>query len=350
MKNRAPLLLTLAILLGSCSQTSKTNKPSESVNKKPMIIGDTVSQLGNNIMVVYQDKKNNYWFGSWETGIYRYDGKNIINYNTKHGLKYNRIDEIKEDNFGNIYFNTCSLSSVITKFDGKEFIQLTPTPSNDWKLLNDDLWFKPSGYSESIYRFDGIILHLLKLPKPPKISNAFEIYSIYKDKKGHVWFGSNPVGVCRYNGKAFDWITEGDVTELHNGPANGVRSIIEDKEGYFWFNSGFRYKVSDSAAIKGKPFYERQKSIGNLDGKSNSDLNEYLSIAKDDNDNLWIATYRNGVWKYDGNKTKHYAIKENGKEINLFYIYKDNLGNIWLGTHENGVFKFNGETFSKFLR
>ncbi len=61
-----------------------------------------------------------------------------------------------------------------------------------------------------------------------------------------------------------------------------------------------------------------------------------------------IATYQNGVWKYDGNKVKHYSVQVNGKDINLFYIYKDNNGDIWLGTHENGVWKLNGETFDRF--
>ena len=45
-------------------------------------------------MVVYQDKKNQYWFGSWETGVYKYDGKPLINFTTKHGLSNNRADEI----------------------------------------------------------------------------------------------------------------------------------------------------------------------------------------------------------------------------------------------------------------
>lgn len=338
MKLNTLIVLCILAFLTSCNGQSIYQS---SISQNQIVIGDTVNQLSNNIMVVYQDSKNKYWFGSWEDGVYSYDGKTIIHFTTKHGLKYNRIDEIKEDKYGNIYFNTCSPTSVITKFDGKKFIQLTKTPSNEWKILPDDLWFKPS------YRFDGKILHELQFPKHPTYDNPFEIYSIYKDKKGNIWFGSNPVGVCRYNGKTFDWIGESDVTELHGGGANGVRSIIEDKEGYFWFNSEYRYNVFDTTTNKGI-FYERLKSIGNLDGKKDSNLNEYLSITKDNDNNLWIATYRNGVWKYDGNRVTHYSVKENSKDILLFYIYKDNSGNIWLGTHENGLWKLSGDTFVRF--
>ncbi len=46
-----------------------------------------------------------------------------------------------------------------------------------------------------------------------------------------VWHGC--FRSMRFDGKSIEWITEDDVTELHDGPANGVRSIIEDKDGYF---------------------------------------------------------------------------------------------------------------------
>lgn len=347
LKFRLLLFFGLSAMLTSCSGQNKTlNDPSIKSNAS-LPKGDTVTDIGHNIMVVYQDKNNIYWFGSWETGLYRYNGKTIIHYTTKHGLTNNRIDEIKEDKYGNLYLNSCYPVSAITKFDGSKFVQLKAEPGNDWKLLPDGLWFKASNNSRHIYRFDGRVLYELQFPKHPKFDNPFEIYSIYKDKKGYIWFGSNPVGVCRYNGKTFDWITEDDVTELHGGPANGIRSIIEDKEGYFWFNSAFRYKVSDSAATERESFYKRIKSIGSLDGKEDGNLQEYLSIAKDPENNLWIATYRNGIWKYDGVNVKHYPVKENGKDLYLFYIYCDNFGNLWLGTHENGVWKFNGNTFEK---
>ena len=187
------------------------------------------------------------------------------------------------------------------------------------------------------------------MPKPPNLPNPFEIYSIYKDRKGNIWFGTNPVGVCRYDGKSFEWITEEDVTEFRNEGANGVRSITEDKNGDFWFNTEYRYSVYDSTTLKSNKFYTRHESIGGLDGKKNSNLDEYLSTVKDNNNNLWFVTYLDGVWKYDGTKITHYAVQDKSKQITLFSIYKDNKGDLWLGTHENGAYKFNGITFEKFV-
>lgn len=341
--NRITFLFAL-ILLTSCNGQIKKQK----INTDNIVKGNTVAELGKSIMVIHQDKNNDYWFGSWETGVYKYDGKKLTNYTTKHGLPNNRIDEINEDEFGNIYFTSCHPNSTIVKFDGSTFTTLSPIASNDWKLKSTDMWFKNTFGNEKVYRYDGTTLYELQLPKPQNLPNPFEIYSIYKDKRGNIWFGTNPVGVCRYDGTSFDWITEDDVTEFRNEGANGVRSITEDKNGDFWFNTEYRYSVYDSTTLESEKFYTRHKSIGGLDGKKDSNLDEYLSTALDNNNDLWFVTYLDGVWKYDGTKVTHYPVRDNSKDISLFSIYKDNNGGLWLGTHQNGAYKFNGKTFEKF--
>lgn len=339
-------LCTITLFISCNGQTSNHEK-----NIDQHTIGDPVKELGKNIMIVYQDSKNVYWFGSWETGVYKYDGNELVNYTTKHGLYTDRVDDIKEDKSGNIYFAGMNPNSTITKFDGKSFTNIKATPSNEWKLEADDVWLiNPYQAKQKVYRFDGITLFEMQLPNPPNLPNPFDVYSIYKDGKGNIWFGTNPVGVCRYDGKSFEWITEEDVTEFRNEGANGVRSITEDKNGDFWFNTENRYSVYDSTTLKSNKFYTRHESIGSLDGKNTSSLKEYLSIVKDNYSNLWFVTYRDGVWKYDGMKIAHYTVQDNSKDITLFGIYKDNNGDLWLGTHENGAWKFNGQTFEKFVR
>lgn len=344
MKLHILLFLHILALLTSCNGQN-IDQPK---NRTPSIDGDTAKELGSSIMVIFQDKTNVYWFGSWETGVYRYDGKTLINYTTEHGLPNNRIDDIQEDTSGNLYFVSCHPQATVAKYDGNTITTLTPVMSNDWQLNSNDLWFRHSYRFEKVFRYDGTTLYELQLPKALNLPNPFEIYSIYKDKKGNIWFGTNPSGVCRYNGESFDWITEVDVTEFRNEGANGVRSITEDRNGDFWFNTEYRYTVYDSTTLKSNKFYTRHESIGGLDGKKDSALDEYLSTVMDNENNLWFVTYRNGVWKYDGTKVTHYPVQSNSTDITLFSIYKDNKGGLWLGTHENGAYKFNGTTFEKF--
>ena len=349
MKLTTLLFFSILSILTSCNGQNSHSKNHSVSLEEINVKGDTVQELGSNIMVVYQDKKNNYWFGSWKTGVYKYDGKTLINYTTKHGLYTDRIDDIKEDQSGNIYFSGMNPNATISKFDGSSFTHIKAIPSNEWKLEANDLWFKIIHQTnQKVYRYDGKTLYELTLPNSTGFNQPFEVYSIYKDQKGNIWFGTNPVGVCRYDGKSFEWITEEDVTEFREGGSNGVRSITEDKNGDFWFNTEFRYSIYDNSTLKSNQFYTRHESIGSLDGKNTSGLNEYLSTVRDDDNNLWFVTYRNGVWKYDGKKITHFPVQENSTNIKLFSIYKDNKGDLWLGTHENGVYKFNGKTFEKF--
>ena len=63
----------------------------------------------------------NFWFGSKEQGLYRYDGKYLRHFTMKDGLCDNRILSIQEDKSGNMYFDT---GGGISKFDGQAFSTL----------------------------------------------------------------------------------------------------------------------------------------------------------------------------------------------------------------------------------
>jgi ligand-binding sensor domain-containing protein len=153
MKSKTLYLITLIffnvlLLCTSCSGKNATHIPYG-------MKGDTVQELGKHLMLIYQDKMNNYWFGSWGEGLYRYDGETIIHYTTKHGLCQNKIVQILEDRYGNLYFNT---DIGISKFDGQRFttLRLNSNSTEEWKLAPDDLWFKGAQDSGVVYRAPSI--------------------------------------------------------------------------------------------------------------------------------------------------------------------------------------------------
>lgn len=334
-----------------------------------MALGDTVSQLDKAILVVFQDRNNNYWFGSNGQGVYRYEGKTITHFTKKHGLCSNQIRDIQEDKSGNIYFTTFE---GISKFDGQRFTTLIPTknifPTNEWKLQPNDLWFKGLSGQGGVYRYDGKALHFLKFPKhylegefyskyPNTSYSPYDVYTIYKDSKGNIWFGTSHFGLCRYDGNSLKWLYEKELTETPSGGSFGIRSILEDKDGKFWFcNTRYRYTIDPPATPdkygkdKGKDVidYKREKGIDGIKTDAGEDLLYYLSITEDHNRNLWMATYDLGVWQYAGQKITRHFVKDGPKDITLFSIYKDRQDNLWLGTHQTGVYKFNGKTFEKF--
>lgn len=356
------LIINILVILffASCNQPL-----SDSVQKKEEInnsFGEKVTEMDTTIFIVLQDKKNNYWFGSGGKGIYYYDGKSIINYTTKDGLSDNSIRGIQEDHSGNILISTLG---GIDKFDGEKITKIPIVENSEWKLDSNDLWFSILGKENEAgpYRYDGKVLYHLKFPKHPmeddyyktqknKSWSPYEVYSIYKDKKGNIWLGTANFGLCRYDGKNISWLYENHLTYTPQGGMFGIRSIIEDKEGKFWFcNTNYQYEILEKDSIVNETHYLTYKKEKTNLGQSlppEEDYFYFMSAVKDNENNLWMATYDQGIFKYDGKNLKRFSVMYEGKESTVFSIYKDHQGNIWLGTHQLGVFKFNGEEFEPY--
>jgi ligand-binding sensor domain-containing protein len=327
-------------------------------------VGNIVSEMSENILIVFQDRKNTFWFGSDGQGCYRYDGKALVHFSEKDGLPGGRVREIQEDKNGNIFLTTLD---GICKFDGQKFTTLKPirihSAKEGWRLHPDDLWFKGDSMENGPYRYDGKALYHLKFPRhyleeehykknPTGVGNPYGVYTIYRDKRGALWFGTAALGVGRYDGTSFRWMYEDHLTNPPSGGSFGIRSIIEDKRERFWFcNTEFRYKIYPSGSREKRNdliAYQREDGIGGVSGSESSKSLYYLSIIEDNKRDLWMATYRDGVWRYDGKKMTHYSVKDGSKDTTVFSIYKDNRGDLWLGTHASGVYRFNGRAFEKF--
>jgi len=352
------LLFSTLTIFSLCNgqNTSPTANSTLIVQNSTTAIGDTVSEIDKSIWSIFQDKNNNFWFGSNGQGVYRYDGKTILHFTTKDGLCHNQIRRIQDDKSGNIYFTT---GGEICKFDGETFTTLSITESNssnnEWKIEPDDLWFPGAQEYGVVYRYDGTYLYRLEFPKTKegddhfakfprsKLPNAnyspYDVYTIYKDSKGNIWFGTSNLGVCRYDGKSFTWISEDGLA------GRPVRAISEDKNGNFWFgNSGRAVYCYDGKSLTN---FREKKGIGNLKGRQEGAPVSYHSIIEDKTGALWIQTYEAGVWRYDGKNITNYTIEES-IAITSYSMYKDKQGDLWLGTNEAGVYKFNGKTFEKF--
>src|SRR4051794_3713331 len=244
----AVIPISLVAAVSACaSAQDKSLKPQQKANstsndkKAPVAKGETVPELGKSAMYVFQAKNGDYWFGSNDRGVYRYDGKTLVNFTTKDGLVSNQIRGVQEDKSGNIYITTYE---GISWFDGRAFMTLSAPAKADpkeWKLQPDDLWFVGPPDAGVVFRYDGKAMHRLEFPRtklgdehfekmprskfPNAIYSPYDVYCIVRDSKGHLWFGSTCVGVCRYDGQSFDWLTDSALV------AAPVRSILEDGKG-----------------------------------------------------------------------------------------------------------------------
>ncbi len=335
----------------------------------PIATGETISAIDKCIFIVFQAKNKTYWFGSDGQGVYRFDGKSIVHFTTAHGLSGDRIRSIQEDRSGNIFVKS---DGGVSQFDGLAFrpLVVADADGSGWKLGPDDLWFTGWQDEGTVYRYDGTSLHRLAFPKttlgedhiakyprskfPGMAFNPYDVYTIFKDSKARVWFGTHVLGVCRFDGTTFAWATK---TELgfDADDSFGLRSIAEDKDGKFWFSNTLnRFDVQpplqDAPAGQASGTLSVRKEPGIIrpaDSKKDHPA-FFMSSVKDTHGDLWLATLRSGVWRYDGAILTHYPVKDGEAIVTLYSIYQDKEGVLWLGTHEHGAYKFNGTAFEKF--
>ncbi|MES2702010.1 MAG: two-component regulator propeller domain-containing protein [Bacteroidota bacterium] len=365
MKLVTLLFFGLLAMLSSCAGQQLPARPA------PQAFGDTVSAIDKGALCIFQDRDDIYWFGSDGEGVYRYDGKTLLRFDTIHGLCNGRIRSIQQDSAGNMYFNTVH---GISKFDGKKFVTLVSTksslPHGGWRPHPADLWFTGAQDSGVVYRYDGTTLHRLQFPEtkagkeffvkfprsqnPQMTFSPYDVYSIFKDSKGNYWFGTN-IGLCRYTPAlqpgqpgAFEWMSEEEIGI--DAIAIHVRSTVEDKHGKFWFgNIMHRFDVyRKDIQQRGKAPLTYRKESGIVASKEH-DAAYFMSATEDNEGNVWTVTYNKGAWRYDGTHLTQYKVQDGDKDVTLFSNYKDRHGNLWLGTHTAGVYKFNGKTFEKFV-
>jgi ligand-binding sensor domain-containing protein len=311
-----------------------------------LLPGDTVSHIDGEIRGIIQDSENNLWFASNGEGVYRYDGKTILNYTEKHGLCSNYVWMLEEGKDGNMWFRTNLRPKdvdAICYFDGYGFNTVEiDTSAVHYNFQSGELLFD--------YYFDGNSISKIQLPHTSPIQNEenkrhhYDLYSTCVDRNGNVWFGTCTAGICKYDGKNYTWF---DNKEL--GAA--VRSIFEAKNGTIWAgNNGdglFRYD--------GKDFinFSREKNLHNPDfekypiGKPGF-MSRIWAITEDNYENLWVGTIDNGVWRYDGKTVTNYTTKDGLGIDEIWTIYKDKNGKLWFGTAGDGVYTFDGNRFSKF--
>ena len=340
----------LFICLTAFTSCDGQNRNAENIPAENTRIGQIVPAFDKSIWVVFQDSKNKYWFGSNGSGAYCYDGRELRQFTIKDGLPTNQIRGIQEDKSGNIFFDT---PKGVTRFDGRKLTTLKPvrTTASQWKLSPGDLWFKGNGDITGAYRYDGhTLFHLQFSDLNQKEFNAdYCVYSIYKDKYGNIWFGTLSAGVARYDGASLNWIYEKELSVLEDGRVPAVRSILEDKDGLFWFSNILsKYSILHND-LTGQKTIEYDKLTGIDAAKQQVYMKlPYYTSAIIEQGNLWMTNYNEGVWKYDGKNLINYRIKDGETDVLVISIYKDKQEKLWLATDNAGVYIFNGSSFKKF--
>ncbi len=329
-------------------------------------LGEVVPELSDSIWIVFQDADGAHWFGSDGQGVFRVEGRVITRFTTRDGLSHDQVRGIQQHAAtGDLLIST---NGGVSRYDGARFVTLPVTEvvalDDGWVLDSGDVWIQGRSGAKGPYRYDGTTLYSLQFPKSPRADewyakyptapwNPYEVWCVYRDHAGHMWFGTACLGICRFDGSTREWMYEAHHSELPNNALFGIRSILQDRRGDFWFcNTQYRYAMNPRGGEGGRPgeiAYTRKPGMDLSGTTIGEPFFYFMSITDDERGHLWMAPYAGGVWRYDGAGLTHYPMKDGaGRDITMFSIYRDRSGGLWVGTHEHGAYRFDGAGFERF--
>lgn len=316
-----------------------------------------------------QDSKGYMWFGT-TSGISRFNGKKFENFTTKDGLCGNSVNVILEDSFGNVWIGT---KSGLSKFNNQSsaklnfnnFFTVNGLPNNIIRdILQDrdgNLWVATNegiavltkenlSALQNTETSDSSTNLFISLSEKNGLVNN-RVWSISQDKKGNLWFGTfNGISVLNADKVDFKNIASQkkifkNYSEIKVVRNNRVRIVFNDSRDYMWLGS-----EEGIALTKNNNFVK----LFHDNAKINVSIR---SIFEDNNGNLWIGTYQNGIafissenikqpsdkWKFE-----LFTLNEGLSNNAILSITQDREGNMWFGTDGGGVLKYRGKTFEAY--
>lgn len=303
----------------------------------------------------FGDSHGNQWFSTVGEGLIRYDGEEFAIFTTKEGLAGNTLRGIVEDDDGLLWIAT---SGGVSTFDGESFTTLTDygdipltytfTEEGDhrdiWEILQDrhGTWWIAT--LDGVFRHDGT--RFIPFPLPvigSKEKSEFTpkmVYTIYEDKDGVLWFGTDGAGVVSYDGTT----TQVYTVKEHGLSSDRVCAILQDSRGHFWFGT------SDGGVSRydGKAFttHLRSETFSKHTG-----WGRYMAILEDKSGHVWFGASMagGGVHRYDGKDFRYFSVEDGLGTGGVPSIREDSAGTLWVGTTA-GVFRLDGDRFVRFVK
>ncbi len=352
---------------------------------------------GNTVLSIALDNHGYLWFGTDFFGLNKFDQatETFTHYrNDSYGQFVGQINDIIEDSHGDIWFVgnrglhhmntqtgkiTCPSATInrfsadyiyedkagslwmlayspaaLIKYDPKAE-RITEYPLDaiglfSCNLLDDEQngFWVPS--RQGLFYFDRKTERFNQLYKfdetKPHSLNDNNVVSIYKDRAGLLWLGTENGGVniLNFQQEQFGYYQHNSANPNSLSPGK-VSQIYEDSDGILWL--GYfpraldRFDRSSGQIIHYVPDPENKNTLG-----KGIDLN---SILKDSQGYVWLGGWNSGLDRLDerSGQFKHYRHNSDDSNSlisnNIIDIYEDRSGNLWVG-QSDGLSRFDRAT------
>ena len=224
------------------------------------------------------------------------------------------------------------------------------------------LWLTTFG---GLVRYDGLRLQVFNTGNTKGLRTG-RFTSLFEDREGNLWIGTEGQGVTRYKDEVFTTYT------TENGlPNNQAGQIREDSAGNVLIQAGDRivqwknetfvpYNPAPGEPVIGRLHRTRTGAVWYLDGailhkyengRITADLATGFDVNRffeDREGRLWIGTREKRLLMFQHGKLQVYSEKEGYPEILLNTFYEDRKGRLWFGTRGGGLLEFKDNRFTRY--
>ncbi len=336
---------------------------------------NTDNGLSDNVVLnVFEDSRKRIWCGT-RRGINRFDNDTIIQIPLPSSDSMPWIYSIKEDSAHRLWVNT-AVGVFYEDADGN-FRQFSSNPSSLF-LCSDNsntLWFRldrsivGSTFSEGrenaweksflikrmykeivqdtsgvywlwaeqgglFYAKSDLVTSPFNQISLPDNEKTFRIRSVFFDKEGNRWFGTDGNGLIRITDPLFRIVSKED------GLSNDIiEPVLEDSKGNIWIgtNCGGVNIITKEGGIKTLP-----------------ELNEIAagciwSLAEDARQRIWIGTYGQGIYIYSEQGIQKINSRSGLRnDVVVVLMQSKDKASMWIGTDGGGLHKYENGFFYYF--
>ncbi len=311
-------------------------------NKKFIIDQTSTVKYGqvNAIMV----SQNKLWIGTEDKGLLKQTGLNGLVNEVETGGKNSNINNILQDNEGNVWL--LANNNELIKTSGERVSLIVNYQPGDFEKVHAILYDNQS----DIFRATphGLIKYYKNNEtKKQRIFNIHEldektsITALYQDINDHIWIGTMGKGLFLLNEISGEYRKINEDRMLSNGSVlsitgKGNEIFISTLEGAVHFS------VTKDPSISVPMNYKEYKGLDSIG------TNYIYNIFQDSKGRIWFASDGKYISVLENGKFINYNDKNGIKDKVIYSITEDIKGNIWFSTHSDGIYKFDGRIFKNY--
>lgn len=248
--------------------------------------------LSRGALAMTADSHGNYWLGTWENGL--------IRFNPRTGEAFNATPAAQAWNLWHIHSIT-EYSPTMLLIGSDSGLTLVNTATGECKVYKDD-------------ELD-----------PQSLSDRF-VYPVTKDSEGGIWVGTYYRGVNYVSAGSQRFRSWRHSRFMNSISGNVAVSLCEDSTGDIWIGT----------ADGGLSRYNPDTNLFSGYHLTNSNDPENVSALCADGGRIWIGTYSRGAGVLDisSGRWTPVNIDGDGLSYSCYAICKDRKGDIWMGATE----------------